>query len=138
MVKCELRTINESGHKLIEFLSINSQVIVTLEFHIVLAGEIEGVDSSCYYSKEGMLVLSSTDSCQMPLSAQSPVTVQVQLSLDMSRTIMSASQVQLRQRQRKRSHIQQKREAVSTSGVEESNNMPRWERQGMLPRKTAF
>lgn len=39
MVKCELRTINESGHKLIEFLLINSQVIVTLEFHIVLAGK---------------------------------------------------------------------------------------------------
>ena len=38
MVKCELRVIDESGHKLIEFLP-DKQVILTLEFSIATAGK---------------------------------------------------------------------------------------------------
>lgn len=38
MVKCELRAINESGHKLMEFLP-DKQVIPTLDFTIATAGK---------------------------------------------------------------------------------------------------
>ena len=70
MVKCELRTINESGHKLIEFLLDKQSGHSDTWIQHCTGREIEGVDSLMLFKREGMLVLSSTDSCQMPLSAQ--------------------------------------------------------------------
>ena len=71
MVKCELRTINESGHKLIEFLLDKQSGHSDTWIQHCTSREIEGVDSlMLLFKREGMLVLSSTDSCQMPLSAQ--------------------------------------------------------------------
>lgn len=71
MVKCELGTINESGLKLIEFLPSKHAVHNDTWIQCCSSRKIEGVELALLlFRREGMLVLSSTKSWQMPLSAQ--------------------------------------------------------------------